>query len=359
VRAALLALLMGVSMAACTGQTDPPGSTPSASGSAGPGGAGSLGDRPVNDTPGVSLIADRTTVLLPDGRSHSVASVKDGAVGGFQTLDGWLVQGYGDSALWLLHPDGHLQLIVDKADGPVAVAPDGVHIAWRRGDTLYTGRVDPGATPGVIVDVTSPAPERGHPITLTPSTVVLGYTETGGGIDHWDIWYPGRGDYVPSWDATRHVRAVYGPTPDGTGYYGLVDGSTSGSLCLAQLDPDDDLNPVRTACGMRIAFERVAELSPDGTRLAMHVFDSSGDPALGVVELATVFTTPSLTTVWSGPPSRKFAWEDASTLLAAPIEGGLVRYRLSDTAWENVTRPGLTAATTVTALLPRRYDPAA
>jgi hypothetical protein len=306
----------------------------------------------------VSLIADRATLLLPDGTSHSLTSIQGGATGGFQTADGWLVQGYGDSALWLVHPDGHLQSIVDKADGPVAVAPDGRHIAWRWDDTLYTGRVDAGATPGVIVDVTSPAPERGHPVEITPSTVVLGYSETGGGIDHWDIWNPGRGDYVPSWNATRHVHVVYGPTADGSGYYGLVDDENpGGGLCLAELNPDEHLDPVRTACGMRVTSERFAELSPDGARLAMYVFDSTGNEAIGVVDLATVLTTPTFTTVWSG--RQGFAWEDATTMLAAPIEGGLVRYRVGASSSEAVTRPGMTATTTVSALLPRRYDPAA
>ncbi len=352
-RAALLALVVGVSMAACTAGTDSPDSTPSASGT-GPGGEGSLGELPVNDTPGVSVIVDRATLVLPDGARHSLLDIKGGATGGFQTADGWLLQGFDDATLWLLRPDGGMQVIVERADGPVAVAPDGRHLAWRLGSTLYTGRVNPGGTPGVTVDVTSPAPARGHPIVITPSTVVLGYTETGGGIDHWDIWYPGRGDYVPSWDAVAHVLAVYGPTANGTGYLGLVDDPSPGkSLCLAELDPDEDLEPTRTACGMNLAAERFAELSPDGARLAMYVHDSTGSEAVGVVDLATVFATPTFTTVWSG--RQGFAWEDATTVLAAPIGGGLMRYRIGVGTGLAVTVPGLAPGTTGITLLPRRY----
>jgi hypothetical protein len=189
--------------------------------------------------------------------------------------------------------------------------------------------------------------------------VVLGYSETGGGIDHWDVWNPSRGNYVPSWSKTEHVRVIYGPTADGTGFYGLIDSqSGDGRPCLAQFDRDD-LRTVRTACGMHINLDRTGQLSPDGKYLALHMTDVTDNPAVASVALATVFSTPKFDTVWSGPPPLMFAWEDATTVLAAPTGGGLVRYRLSDNTWENVTRPGLTAATTVTALLPRRYDPTA
>src|SRR5213075_1861029 len=100
-------------------------------------------------------------------------------------------------SLWLVTPGGTLKPMVDKADGPVAIAADGRRIAWRSTGRLYYGHVDPSTKS--IVDASSPAPARGIPIAVGTTSVVLGYAETGGGIDHHDAWFPGLGAYTPTW----------------------------------------------------------------------------------------------------------------------------------------------------------------
>ena len=320
-------------------------------------GEGQLGDAASPGAPapmaGVSLIVDRKGLLLPDGKTIALDKVGGGAIDGFQTRDGWLVRGYGNGrdtmSLWLVSPDGTLRTIVDKAEAPVAVAPDGRHLAWRSGGKLYTGTVDPKT--GLVAGVSSPAPERGAPLLLTGDSVILGYSSTGGGLDNHDVWFPSRGDYKPTWDKTVHVRAVYAPAPGGSNYLGLVQGPAGGKdTCLAELDPKENLKATRTACGVVTQIDQMGALSPDRKWLAYHGATTDGREQITVVELASVFSKPAVAIAWPG--AMIGAWEDGSTMLARGSSGGLLRFHLGSTASETVDRSGVTAGAAIQ-LLPR------
>lgn len=361
---AVAAVLVAGATAGCGG---PPGSeggtpTPTLEGT-GVVGTGAGGDDEItctapNDTPGVAIIADADRLVLADGRAFPLTGMAGEAIGGYQTCDGWLVHVAGPGrrtyALWLARTDGSLTTIVAAADAPVAVAPDGRHIAWRWEGELLAGRVNPAG--GAVVDVTSPAPERGHPITMSSSVVVLGYSATGGGIDHHDFWSPERGDYVPTWDAAAHVRLIYGPAPDGEHFLGLVaDPASSGGttrLCLAEFDPGDGLSTSRTACGLAFALDRFHDVDPDGRRLAVIVADESGERALGLVDLTTVFRTPAFDAVLAGP-AQTAAFEDAAHLLVVDTDGGLRRFAAPFDTATAASRPGVNSGTEITALLSR------
>ncbi len=350
--AAVLAVVAAGSLAACGATTVPPGTGPTGTETA-PDGQGALGTA-TNTTPGVSVIVDRETLVLPDGRALSLAAIDGGAMNGYQTRDGWLVNGFGNGvdtlSLWLVLPDGTLRKMVDRAEGAVAVAVDGRRIAWRSGGTLHVGRVDPGGT--AVVDVTSPAPPRGHPISLTNDTVVLGYSETGGGIDHHDVWYPALGAYEPTWEESAHVRAVFGPAPNGVSFLGLVPNPSGPGHCIAELDPEDSLQATRTACGLPVQLERYGAVTRDGKRLAVRSNGNSGTPQIGIVDLTTVFSTPTLTASWSATTDG--AWEDDNTMLvpSTDLGGALVRYHIGSATGTAADRPGITGSMGVV-LLPR------
>lgn len=363
---ALVAVGLVAAVAAC-GTGGSPGVGPTVSGSAtpGPDGVGVIGSAPeddeltctsTNDTPGVAVIVERNRLVLADGRAYPLTEIPGGATGGYQTCDGWLVHGgTGPYSLWLVRLDGSIHPVVTEADAEVAVAADGKHIAWRWNDRLNTARVNP--TDATTIDVSSPISGRGHPISLTESVVVLGYSSTGGGIDNHDVWTPARGDYVPTWSEAAHVRVLYGPAPDGVHVLGLVDnpGRSDGRSwpCLAVLDPRRSLAADRTACGPPFAYSRFHDIDPDGRRLAVVTADESGDRALGLVDLTTVFDTPAFVAVLSGPPATGGAFEDATHVLVTPEGRGLARSEFPFTSWSPADRPGVTASTRVTALLPR------
>jgi hypothetical protein len=347
----MLAIVIAGLLSACGGTPAPSGSTPPILTTAPPDGSGSIGDVP-SVIPGISLIADRTTLLLADGKAVSLSKVDGGAIDGYQTRDGWLVRGYGNGSdtlsLWLVKPDGSLLRLVDKADAPVAVGADGRRIAWRSAGKLHAGQINP--TSGVSIEKSSTAPVRGHPISLTATTVVLGYSETGGGIDHHDLWYPALGEYKPTWGKSSHVRVVYGPAPDGDSFLGLVPNPAGAGSCLAVLNARDSLKPARTACGLRIQLDRHSALSRDGRWLAVPTTDGSGNSQIGVIDLSTVDTKPEFTTTWSG--ARGGCWDETNALLAPDESGRLVRFRMGSSLAEVVDRPGLTPGTSI-ALLPR------
>ena len=360
---AMLAVGIAVSVTACGGDPSGP-DAPSTSGSVG----SELGDAPAGDAPdgggtahlvplGVSVLVDRKTLVQPDGVAYTLDTIPGGAISGYQTRDGWLVGGFGNGidtlSLWLVTPAGAARPMVDKADAPVAVAPDGRRIAWRSGGKLYYGHIDPSSKS--IVDKSSPAPERGAPVAVGTDSVILGYSETGGGIDHHDVWFPGLGDYKPTWDKSAHVRAVYAPgRSDGT-YLGLVQGPAGGKdTCLASMNPKDSLKAAKTACGIVGLIDRHGVVSPDGHWLAIHSADSAGKAQIAVIDLTSVFSKPAVSVNW--PADTVGAWEDASNMLvvSTALGGGLIRYHLGTTVVtaDPVDRSGVSASSQLE-LLPR------
>jgi hypothetical protein len=353
-RLILLAIAVVASAAAC-GPGKPPGTSappaaqvPDGDPGVATGGGGTaltICANSANLSPlGVSVIVDRKKLVLPDGTAYPLDAIPGGPISGYQTCDGWLVRGYGNGvdtlSLWLVTPTGTLRPIVDKADAPVAVGSDGRRLAWRSAGKLYYGHVDPAGK--AVVDKSSPAPDRGAPIAAGPmgaSSVVLGYSETGGGVDHHDAWSPSLGDYVPTWDKSVDVRAVYSPgLADGT-YLGLVQGPAGPKdACLAVMNPKDNLKATRKACGFVTQIDTNGAVSPDAHWLAM----LAGTGQIALVDLTKVFGTPVVSSTWVA--DGVWAWEDANTLLVA-TPAGLVRFHVGSATADAVSRPGVTSST--------------
>jgi len=300
-------LLAGVGVA--TVPASPPGPSPEPS----PAPSVSVSPKPWRGPFRVAAMMSDATLRLPDGREVDLHGVNTYHV--MQTRDGWLIQDYTDmnqldqGGLWLVTPDGNLHMIITGAQGPVAVSGDGRHYAWRTGGMLRFGHLD--GTGLHLERVVFAA--RGLPIAVTYTTVVLGETETGGGIDNVDVWLPGEQTYTPSWDLGTSVT-VYGPAPDGHSVLGLVNVAQGGGkeLCLGLLDPANHLRATRTACGLHIPADPAVYLSPDGRWLVVPVIDPNGMTRRGVVDLNTVFDHPALYTVWDGDV---IGWIDATTLV--------------------------------------------
>jgi hypothetical protein len=287
---------------------------------------------------GVALLDRSELVLLPDTRTISLAQIPGGAIGAYQTKTGWLVTGYGNGtdtmSLWLVLPDGSMHPLVDRADAPVAVSSDGSRLAWRTSGQIKLGRLNTDGT--VTVDRSTAAPARGAPLSLSDSAVVLGYTATGGGIDHYDVWLPDRGDYVPTWDKTTSVATVYGPTPDGRMLLGLLRPRNGGKgTCLAQLDPAQDLKAIAIACGLGQRGDAKASVSPDGRWLALQAARDDGSPQVAIVDLNVVFQRPAVTARWDaeGPG----VWVDATTMVGTDHFGALLRFHIGQSEPESVT----------------------
>jgi hypothetical protein len=252
-----------------------------------------------------------SSLLTAGGRAVSLSDVNGSVDAAYSVTEGWLVEAVTTAngrALWLVTSTGSATRLLDKLDG-LAIAPDGHKIAWRSGDRIRVGRLS-GTT--LSTDGSTPAPQRGWPIAYTGTDVVLGYSATGGGIDHFDTWAPGRGNYVASWDKTTHVIAVYPPAADGS-LLGLVHISGGGKdLCLATLNPAAELHPTRTACGLPLVIDPPGLVSPDGRWLAAPSLNASSRQEVALVDLSTVFDQPKVTATWDA--DRPVAWLDPTSL---------------------------------------------
>ena len=323
-------------------QSSTPSPTPSSTGSA----------RPPLPPTGLGAVIDQRSLLLPEGRLLSIAPFGDDVVvAAYQISTGWLVERFGDGTpdsgtLWLYHADGSAVRLIDHETG-VLVSSDGTRLAWRVGNTVTVAHLD--AADNVVHDGSTTV-DNGYPLMFAGSALVLGYSETGGGTDHWDVWVPQHGRFVPDWNAaqTAGVSAVYAATPDGRWLIGQAlsnPGTGSKDDCLARLDPLNHLKVVARACGLPEAGEW-GVLSPNGHWLAY-----SGIPSaqLVVVDASTMFQQPRVAATFDnvGGP----IWTGPDTLVALMSNGAgaprYYRYQVGQPTGEEVGVPGTTAHTIV------------
>ncbi|WP_412543592.1 hypothetical protein R8Z50_14235 [Longispora sp. K20-0274] len=279
-------------------------------------------------------------LYLPDGTQSSMGKRIDAV---YETPDGLLVsyEPAGDSwhELAFVSPNHRFRTLVDRATGPVLVAPDGQRIAWAVPGALRVAFLGPDGT--VRPDRSTPVPEgtRGTPVLFTGSAVVLG-RGSGSGVTEFDVWLPDRGDYLPSWTGTTHVTGMYSQYPGSFDLIGAVGQPGSDESCLARLDPEENLRPVRTACGVPLMRDNVGRISPDGRWLAVRTPDRlTGSPCVGVFDLDTVFDRPGLAATWDA--TEPGGWLDATTMSGPRGDGHLWTWRTDGTPPTRVGTPGL------------------
>jgi hypothetical protein len=282
-----------------------------------------------------AFIVDDRLLRLPDGRTVAPPATSTGIGSAVQVTQGWLVIGPTKGAdtleLWLVSPDGQVIPLLTGLTGPPVGAAGGQRLAWRTAEGLFIGHLSEGAG-SVIIDSITPMSGKGDLIALTDDAVVLGATETGGGIDMYDLWLPARGRYVPSWNVITNVAFVYGPAPGGKLVLGLAY-RTPGSkdTCLAELDPTQSLRTVRTACGL-VRADAPGSRSPGGHWLA--VGEDNGKVAL--FDLTRVFEHPAPAATWTADAPG--LWVDANTMVAS-VSGRPERFRVGQATPEPLDVP--------------------
>jgi hypothetical protein len=293
---------------------------------------------------GILRLPNGNALLLPDGTQVNLSQVEVSKV--YRTADGWVGIGFieqlDQGSLWLVSPDHKLHILVPASQGPVVLSADGRQFAWMAGNQLKTGHLS-GTT--LKVDRTTAAPARGRVLAIVGSVVALGATQTGGGIDSFDVWPSERGPYAPAWDQNP-VVAIYGPAPDGHSFLGLTPpGPGRKDACLALLEAAENLRATRTTCIPDLPLTPEVQMSPDGHWLAMSTRENNpGSGHVDLIDLMTVFDHPVMTTPWAAADSP-LGWVDGNTLIAIR-NNRLVRCLVGQPETAPVVVPGIPAGTT-------------
>lgn len=260
----------------------------------------------------------------------------------------------GATALWHVPEAGPPSVVVDGSGALVVSAGSdelpGIQVVWVDDGRLHIGTyVDRSAT-GVrstpiprmpVGDGPGDTRELG-PRTVVGDAVVLAGTQTGGGADLWDVWFPDRGDYVPS---PYPVIGLHGTTVDGErliAWYRpetLEDGKDG---CLGELNPEGFV-PVHSLCPSPFTMDARVQPSPDGDRWV--VSDVSG---MVMYDAGQVWDGSGALMSFGGTrPAYDGRWLDAQTFVALhPYSATVFTFDadLKTTATVSLPNPGPTTS---------------
>ncbi|MBX6748508.1 MAG: hypothetical protein IRY85_02360 [Micromonosporaceae bacterium] len=289
---------------------------------------------PANPPPVDVVVGDR--LILAGGGEVSLADIVAcgpcWVEGAWRVPDGWLIDLYQStgasamdtSTLWHVSENGVASMVV-VGDGVLLVSPGtahfpGVQVAWIANGRLRLGRYADGAVTEVAstpAPIYEPTMRPLYPRALVGEAVVVAGTQTGGGLDIWDVWFPSRGDYAPAEYPTIAAHAV---TLDGERLIGQFRPDPgSKNLCLGELDPDG-FTPVRSVCPAPFPDYYQILPSPDGRWWGV-----PGTEGIALYEAETVWDG-------AGPvrtlplPDEVFtvAWIDAETFVVVQRSGSTI-----------------------------------
>jgi len=255
---------------------------------------------------GASLPVD--VVVAGELRTSTGGSISLAVIGAvakaYRSARGWLVVGSraGGASLWFVAEGGQPQPLLTGVDG-LALAPDGLRVAWRAAAKLYLGTV----TAGRVETIGEAASEAdGVPVGFVGTGVLVASAD-----DRYAVWWPHLNTYVPTW---RHLPSgVYGALPDGRTLLAQTPGGSPAQPCLAKLDATAGLAVRAQTCDIPLNPGAVGWLSPDGKWL---IAEGAVDAAV-LVDLTDAFgdRRPALN---AGPgPYGPAAWLDARTVVHA------------------------------------------
>ena len=246
-------------------------------------------------------------IILPDGQTVSLATLPP-ARRAYRTGQVWLVETWISQtrvfALWRVTMTGEARQLVEGRR--IAVSSDGSQVAWSLDDSVQVGRIT-GDTVTAVKQ--TPGTAGFGPLAFVAGGVLLGRTQTGVGIDTYDMWFPSRGVYTVG---PRRNETTFGPNADGTLLYGLDDSAVP---CLAEIVPEK-FRTVRTACVPGITSESTVYPSPDGHWLLI-----VGSDRVDLYDLTTMWTRPEPARSWTDGTATSVVWVEGQTFAAAAPSG--------------------------------------
>ena len=288
--------------------------------------------------------ATRVRLQLPAKSTVSAA---------YQAKDGYLVVNTapdGDKQLVLQDDSDKQQVLVDDASN-ITLAKDGSTVAWASQGPAPTQSPTqgPSASPAPSQSP-SPAPSlmnvgvrsdqnhqkiiKGNSVAVPPGTQPVTFVGTNLVLSNddkgFDVWHTERG-YSPTWDKT--VARVFGGTPDNSGVYAEVNpGPQDAAMCLALLLFDQPFKVRSKVCGLPVAAQAGARISPDGHWLAYPV---AGAKQVAILDLTAVFTGAKAK-VWSLAVGSKTVWLNPTTFV---VDNGTKFCVLDPTGKTDVVAP--------------------
>ncbi|WP_426509951.1 hypothetical protein ACPPVO_04130 [Dactylosporangium sp. McL0621] len=224
----------------------------------------------------------------------------------YQAKDGYLVvntQPDGDKQLVLQDDDDQQQVLVDDATN-ITVAKDGSTVAWASKGKMNVGTRSDEKTKKITQGNSVDVPVNTQPIAFVGTNLVISNDDKG-----FDVWHTERG-YSPTWDST--VLRVFGGTQDNGGVYAELKAvAPDTSMCLALLQFDQPFKIIKKFCGLPVAAEDGARISPDGHWLAYPVV---GAKQVAILDLTTVFTGGKVK-LWNLAVTAKTVWLNAKTFV--------------------------------------------
>jgi hypothetical protein len=237
-------------------------------------------------------------IQVADGRVISLAGLGTPQKA-LRVQPGWLVQTTNalpdphaaqQSAVWLVDEKGFAsQLAAGDAtmvSGGTPTRPD-PQVAWTSSGRLNLASL---VGQGLSGTASTPGVDRLVPLMAVAGGVLLGGTQTGGGTDVWDMWYPDRGVYR-STPTSAPVSAVLGRTADGTHLYAIHGGKPG---CLGNVEPPPQFTVTSSTCSLNLGLDDEIYPSPNGRSVLV-----LGATGYAVYDAATLFTNPQART--SGP----------------------------------------------------------
>ncbi|HEX6969801.1 MAG TPA: hypothetical protein VF174_13455 [Micromonosporaceae bacterium] len=231
--------------------------------------------------------------------------------------EAWLVVAAdraGGAVLWLVTADAVPQLLLSAVD-EVVLAANGRRVAWRSDGRMYVAGIG-----GDRLDVpdSTEAPMDGRLVRFLGTGVLL--TRDGDAGEGYDVWWPQHRSYTPAW--AQSVTAVYGLLPDGRTAVGqTVSGS---GRCLALLDAQAGLSPLKQLCAPQLATGTTGAVSPNGRWLLVAESDRPQASAL-LVDLDAAFGGRPVAMELGVPLIGDVAWVTGDTPVFAGRRNELIR----------------------------------
>jgi hypothetical protein len=244
---------------------------------------------------------------------------------------GWLVRAFTGSqpasAVWFVTGTGS-PILLASGDATMVSAGSsglpGVRIAWTSGGRLSLAVLDGSHLSGIVE---TDGVGRLSPQAVVGDGVLLAGSQTGGGLDMWDMWFPARGTYKPATEG-HDLLAALGVTLDRTQIYGLVPQKT----CFGLVQPDG-LTVVQATCDLNLRPEDRVYPSPTGQRWA-----AVGVSGVSIFESNRVWTSPT--------PARSevvaatsLVWLDNISYVVATPSGQVIEYSVTGGRGNDTTMP--------------------